>query len=147
MDFVWIFTILQLFFYVSKKLIFRHRKPSSIFFFFFPPNVVRFKFTLFNSARWLLLIEQKKKKRKIISPSKHVTYYQRPPDVCLLYPASKRSLKRLTMERRASFSRFRRELRPGIPLFPAGKIFTGKMEQRPPKNSITADTWSFLRVF
>lgn len=62
------------------------------FFFFFPPNVVRFKFTLFNSARWLLLIEQKKKKRKIISPSKHVTYYQRPPDVCLLYPASKRSL-------------------------------------------------------
>lgn len=146
MDFVWIFTILQLFFYVSKKLIFRHRKPSSIFFFFFPPNVVRFKFTLFNSARWLLLIEQKKK-RKIISPSKHVTYYQRPPDVCLLYPASKRSLKRLTMERRASFSRFRRELHPGIPLFPAGKIFTGKMEQRPPKNSITADTWSFLRVF
>lgn len=91
MDFVWIFTILQLFFYVSKKLIFRHRKPSSIFF-FFSPNVVRFKFTLFNSARWLLLIEQKKKKRKIISPSKHVTYYQRPPDVCLLYPASKRSL-------------------------------------------------------
>lgn len=124
---------------------------DSFFFFLFSPNVVRFRFTLPSwNSRDSCFVE----KKKIISPSKHVTlaYFQRLG--CLfsaLYPLqSDRWLsKRLTMERRASFSRFQRALRPGILLFPAGKFSERKWSNAPEEfnNGRYTGTWSFKRVF
>lgn len=147
-----IFTILQLFFYVSKKkLIFRHwKKPFSIFFLFFFPsffstsNIVRSEFTLpsWNSLRDSC---KNKKKKRIISPSKHVTlaHFQR-----RMFVFRSSLLKAIVVcrnvsrtERQASFSRFQRAPRPRILLFPVGRLASANFHKEngatPPENSTT----------
>lgn len=123
-----IFTILQLFFYVSKKKIDIPplEKTFFDFFFFFFLHRILLDPSLLYQVETLWDSCENKRKKRIISPSKHVTlaHFQR-----RMFVFRSSLLKAIVVcrnvsrtERQASFSRFQRAPRPRILLFPVGRV-------------------------